>query len=157
MIKEGLIEQLKTAHRFFRNSASSLEEMDSGFAPGEGMMTVVQQVAHAAQSVEWFMQGGFGSEGFDMDFEKLGAATAKVQSLPEAMDWFDRAFASAIGMVEGTDDVELAAPLPEGPILGGAPRLAVVNAVVDHTAHHRGSIATYTRLLGKQPKMPYDD
>ena len=157
MVKEGLIEQLRTAHRFFRNSASVLEEKDSGFAPGEGMMTVAQQVAHTAQSVEWFMEGGFGPGGFDLDFEKHGAETAKVRSLAEGMEWLDRAFAKAIGMVEASSDDHLVAPLPAGPILGGAPRLAVVNAVVDHTAHHRGSIATYTRLVGKQPKMPYDD
>jgi len=157
MVKPGLIEQLKTAHRFFHSSASCLEEDDSEFAPRDGMMTVAQQVAHAGQSVEWFIDGGFGSEGFDLDFEKHGAETAKVRSLAEAMAWFDRAFDKAIATIEAATEDKLLAPLPEGEIMGGAPRLAVVNGVVDHTAHHRGSIATYARLLGKEPKMPYDD
>jgi hypothetical protein len=27
----------------------------------------------------------------------------------------------------------------------------------DHTAHHRGALTVYSRLLGKVPKMPYAD
>ena len=35
------------------------------------------------------------------------------------------------------------------------PRLGVVSGIVDHTAHHRGSLAVYARLRGKVPPMPY--
>ena len=37
----------------------------------------------------------------------------------------------------------------------GAPRAAVVGPIVDHTAHHRGALTVYARLLGKVAPMPY--
>jgi len=37
------------------------------------------------------------------------------------------------------------------------PRLVVIGAISDHTAHHRGALTVYARLLGKEPKMPYMD
>ena len=39
--------------------------------------------------------------------------------------------------------------------MSGAPRLAVVSGIVDHTAHHRGALSVYCRLLNKVPPMPY--
>jgi uncharacterized damage-inducible protein DinB len=41
--------------------------------------------------------------------------------------------------------------------MGGAPRLSVIGAISDHTAHHRGALTVYSRLLGKVPKLPYMD
>ena len=49
------------------------------------------------------------------------------------------------------------APIVEGPILGGAPRSAIIPAMADHTAHHRGALTVYARLCGKTPSMPYGD
>ena len=50
---------------------------------------------------------------------------------------------------------ELSQTLPEGPVMGGAPRLAAVSAIVEHTAHHRGALTVYSRLAGYTPNMPY--
>jgi len=52
---------------------------------------------------------------------------------------------------------EWATPLAPGPIMGGAPRLAVFSAIAEHTAHHRGALSVYSRLLGKVPPMPYGE
>ena len=46
------------------------------------------------------------------------------------------------------------ASLTEGDV-GGAPRLALVTGLGDHTAHHRGVLAVYARLCGRVPAMPY--
>jgi uncharacterized damage-inducible protein DinB len=54
-------------------------------------------------------------------------------------------------------DAELLAALPEGPIMGGVPRMAVFGAINDHTAHHRGALTVYARLNGIVPPMPYMD
>ena len=35
------------------------------------------------------------------------------------------------------------------------PKFVAVSGIVEHTAHHRGSLSTYTRLCGKVPPMPY--
>jgi len=67
----------------------------------------------------------------------------------------DRAFSRAISVVGAASDETLLEPIPNDMILDGAPRMAVISAIVDHTAHHRGSLAVYARLLGKVPPMPY--
>ena len=36
-----------------------------------------------------------------------------------------------------------------------APKGAAAQGLVDHTAHHRGALAVYARLVGKTPSMPY--
>jgi uncharacterized damage-inducible protein DinB len=49
------------------------------------------------------------------------------------------------------------APIADGPIMGGAPRMAIFGAITDHTAHHRGALTVYARLGGAVPPMPYAD
>jgi uncharacterized damage-inducible protein DinB len=39
--------------------------------------------------------------------------------------------------------------------MGGEPISSIVGAISDHTAHHRGALTVYSRLLGKTPLMPY--
>ena len=51
-----------------------IEEADSQFRPHEGMMTVAQQVAHTAQTLDWFIEGASRPQGFDLDFEAHGNA-----------------------------------------------------------------------------------
>ena len=55
----------------------------------------------------------------------------------------------------GENDDLAALSIPDTRIMEGAPRLSVVSGIVDHTAHHRGSLAVYARLIGKEPLMPY--
>lgn len=112
------------------------------------------QVAHSADTVEWFMAGAFG-DGWDLDFDASVAKAKAVTSLSEATEWFDRAFADAIATIHAQSDEQLQAPIEDTRIMGAAPRLSVVSGIVDHTAHHRGSLAVYARLLGKVPLMPY--
>ena len=155
MKQETLASQLKTFKVFFDRSISCLKEVDSTFAPVEGMKTVAQQVAHVAQTVDWFFEGVFRAEGFDMNFEKLEAGTAGFTSLASAREWLDRSFAAAEGVILEHSAEEWAQPLPAGPVMGGEPRSAVVGALNDHTAHHRGALAVYSRLRGHVPAMPY--
>jgi uncharacterized damage-inducible protein DinB len=121
------------------------------------MMTAAQQVAHAAHTVDWFIEGAFRPEGFSMDFEAHAKQVAAVTSLAAARQWFDRAIAAAKAKVGGSSDADLLVPLPPGPIMGGAPRIAIVSAISDHTAHHRGALTVYARLKGVVPPMPYMD
>ena len=39
--------------------------------------------------------------------------------------------------------------------MGGQPIGDIVWSIVEHTAHHRGALTVYSRLLGKVPIMPY--
>ena len=150
----GLVAQLESSLKHFKGTMSALDESDSAFAPREGMFTVAAQVSHVAGTVDWFMEGAFG-DGWDMDFETHEGHARAVTSLAEAVAHLDRAYAAAIATIGSTSDEALFAPIADQAIMGGAPRAAVVSAIVDHTAHHRGSLAVYIRLLGRVPAMPY--
>jgi uncharacterized damage-inducible protein DinB len=153
-VSDGLVQEIKSAQRFFKTTLSVFEPDDAGFAPSPELYTVAGHVAHAADTVDWFIEGAFG-EGWDMEFDALIAKAKDVTSLEEATEWLDRSFANAIAVVGAASDQELTEPIPDTKIMGGAPRLAVVSGIVDHTAHHRGSLAVYARLIGKEPPMPY--
>ncbi len=155
MQKEGLIKELDSVNTFFMNTIDCLSEDDSKFTPKEEMFTVSQQIAHAAQTIDWFMDGAFVSNSFNMNFDKLEKDTKNVTSLEEAKISFEKAVDNAKEIIARLSDEELAKPLPEGPIMAGVPRFTVIGALADHTAHHRGALAVYARLVGKEPKMPY--
>ena len=151
------IQQLKAAKDYFDRSTRCLEETDSKHAPSEGSMTTAQQVAHVAQTVDWFMEGAFRPEGFDMDFEGSAKRILEVESLTAAREWLDRSFASAIETTASKSAEELAERLPDGMVMGGAPRFAIYGGIQDHTAHHRGVLTVHSRQCGHTPAMPYMD
>jgi uncharacterized damage-inducible protein DinB len=148
-------QQLLASKDFFNRSTRVLDESDSGFRPREGMMTVAQQVAHAAQTLDWFIEGATSVNGFDLDFEKHAKAVESVTSLTAAREWMEKAYGNAVQFLRSRSPEELAKPLPPGPVLGGLPVSDIVWAMVEHTAHHRGALTVYTRELGKIPPMPY--
>jgi len=150
----AIVAQLKTSHKYMKSTVSIFEEDDAGFAPQPELYSVAGHIAHAADSVEWFVEGAFG-KGWNLDFEGLIAAARAVETLEEANAWLDRAFAHAIATFESASDEDLAATIPDERIMAGAPRSAIVGPIVDHTAHHRGALTVYARLLGKVSPMPY--
>lgn len=152
--KSSFIIQLETSHKYIKSTIAIFQEGDAGFAPQPELYTVAGHIAHAADSVEWFVEGAFG-EGWNMDFEGLIAAARAVETLEEANAWLDRAFEKAIRTFKAASDEDLAAPIPDERIMGGASRSAIVGPIVDHTAHHRGALTVYARLLGKVPRMIY--
>jgi uncharacterized damage-inducible protein DinB len=147
--------QMLASKDFFDRSTSVLEEADSGFRPQDGMMTVAQQVAHAAQTLDWFVEGVTRPEGFNLDFEALGKALESVTSLTAAKKMMDEAYDRTVTFLRAQSQEDLSKPLPPGPIMGGQPTSDIVWAMVEHTAHHRGALTVYSRLLGKVPPMPY--
>ena len=147
--------QLVASQDFFDRSTRVLDEADSGFRPREGMMTVAQQVAHTAQTLDWFIEGAFRPKGFDLDFAKHAQALEAVTSLAAARLLLKTAYANAIQLLRAHSPEDLAQPLPPGPIMGGQPISDIVWSMVEHTAHHRGALTVYSRQLGKVPPMPY--
>ena len=55
--------QLASSKEFFERSTRVLEEADSQFKPNDNMMTVAQQVAHTAITLDWFVEGASRPEG----------------------------------------------------------------------------------------------
>jgi uncharacterized damage-inducible protein DinB len=147
--------QLISSQEFFERSTRVLDEADSGFRPNEGMMTVAQQVAHAAQTIDWFIEGASRSEGFDLDFATHAQELESVTSLAAARQKMTAAYADAIQFLRSQSSESLAQPLPAGPVMGGQPISDIVWGIVEHTAHHRGALTVYCRQLGKVPPMPY--
>jgi len=147
--------QILASKEFFERSTRVLEEADSNFRPREEMMTVAQQVAHAAQTLDWFIDGATRHEGFDLNFEEHAKDLQRVKSLAQARRRFDAACQRAVDFLRSRTPDELARPLPPGPVMGGQPVSEIVWSMVEHTAHHRGALTVYSRMLGKVPPMPY--
>lgn len=156
-MKQAFAGQMAVMKEYFDRSTRALEEADSGFAPQPGLFTTAQIVAHVAQTIDWFLDGAFATEGFNLDFEKMDADVRGFTSLAAARAWFDKACAGLQSAVESRSEEEWATALPPGPIMGGLPRHSIFGALTDHTAHHRGALTVYTRLRGKVPPMPYMD
>jgi len=93
-----------------------------------------------------------GSSAYDVHIAQAKAVT----SLDAARALLEHAFESAIATLGTITDAELDEPIPNDIVMGGAPKRAVISGIVDHTAHHRGSLAVYARLRGKVPHMPYE-
>ncbi len=155
MDSQAIAQQLSLAKEWFDRSTRCLVEDDSTFVPADGTFTAAQQVAHVAQTIDWFFEGAFRPEGFSMDFERMDAEVRQVESLGAAREWLDKSFAAATDKIASSSAEELAVSLPEGPIMGGQPRYAIVGAIQDHTAHHRGVLTVYSRMRGHTPEMPY--
>ncbi len=154
--KSDALYEIQTTRHFFNRSTRCLVESDSGFRATPETMTVAQQVAHTAQTIDWLREGMFDDRG-DMDFEKGAAVTESFTSLAAARKELDAAWERIQARVEASNEEELASPLADNPILGVRPRHSCIKALVDHTGHHRGALAVYARLAGKVPEMPYGD
>lgn len=153
-LKREALSEIDSTRKFFDRTTRCLAEEDSTFRPRPQMMSTAGQMAHAAQVIDWFREGAFDAS-WNMDFEAAVAETEKVDSLATARKWMADAWQRLRERVEAASQDELAATLPDNPILPGRPRYHVVEAIVDHTGHHRGALAVYARLLGRVPEMPY--
>lgn len=153
-MNQRLLNQAKAAKEFFDRSTRCLEEQHSGHAPADGMFTVAQQVAHVGQTIDWFIDGVTTPEGFDMDFAAHDRHTRAVTSLTDARAIYETAFQRLFDFIESSSEDYLNETMT-GPVLNGAPRQAMVDGVVEHTAHHRGALSVYSRTLGLTPLMPY--
>ncbi len=151
---QGMAGQLEASLKHMQATASIFGEEDFGYAPKDGLYTVAGHIAHAADSVDWFVAGAFG-DGWNMDFDAMIKAAKEVGSLARANEWLVDAYRAAAKAVRLASAEELLAPIPDTRIMAGAPRLAIVGSIMDHTAHHRGALAVYARLLDREPPMPY--
>lgn len=155
MKKEAIVQELKSTKEFFDRSTRPLTDEHSAFSPQEGTFTAAQQIAHVAQTVEWFFEGAFRPEGFSTDWESMTREILAVQKVSDARAWLDRAFSSALAMTEAHSQDDWNAKLPPNPILGEVQRFVIIGSLMDHTAHHRGALTVYSRLCGLVPPMPY--
>jgi uncharacterized damage-inducible protein DinB len=145
---------IKEIEKFWNKSTSVFKEKDSGFSPTKGTYTVAQHVAHVAQAIDWFMEGAFRQKGFDTDFEAMNKEVQKTKSLKAAQKWMKTACARAYRILKEKTREDMQLPIL-GPLMMGEPRIAIITAMFDHTAHHRGALTVYARLLDRVSPMPY--
>jgi len=153
-LKQESLAEIDATRTFFDRTTSVLAEEDSAFRATPETMTVAAMVAHVAQTIDWLRAGAL-DDAWRLDFEAQVAETNRVESLAAARRWLAEAWDRLRERVEGMTAAELGAPMAENPILQDRPRCHGIKAVVDHTGHHRGSLAVFARLLGKVPPMPY--
>lgn len=157
MLGQLMVVELKKMRSFFNSSTKVLTEEDSGFKPEDEMYTVAQHVAHAAHTVEWFSNNAF-TTGPYWDDNVMKEHQTKVMpytSLNKAREWLNDAFDRAEEIFGKRSDEELLDRLPADSLMGPVPRMICLFAIQEHTAHHRGALAVYARLLGKTPQIPY--
>jgi len=148
---------IRQSLKFFSKTLSVFSEDDSTYCPIAGQFTVAQQVAHVAQTIDWFMVGGFSDDGFDLDFAAHQAVVRDEKSLQNALIWLAKSVDAAAAILNEVSSEEMMEPIAAGPIMAGEPRAAIIAAIAEHTAHHRGSLAVYARLRGYTPPIPYMD
>ncbi len=156
-LQQQLHDNVHRMKTFFDRTTSVFDEADANFAPSPGTFTTAQVVAHVAQTIDWFMDANFiRPDGYSMDFEAMDKELRKVASLAQARQWLERSCARAAQLALNATDEQLNTGIgvPD-PILDGAPRSVAFWAMEDHTAHHRGALTVYARLLGKVSPMPY--
>lgn len=145
--------ELQASLEFFERSTRVLREEDSLFTPTPDQYSVAAQVAHTALTVDWFLEGAFGA-GFDMNFEEHDRQARAVTSLAVAREMLHAAYARAAKATEEHSDVAWSVEFPKDALMQG-PKSVVVFGIVEHSAHHRGALTVYSRLLGLKPLMPY--
>ena len=155
-LKQEASADLAATRRFFDRTTSVLTEADAGFRATPETMSVVEMVAHVAQTLDWLRVGGF-EDRWRTDWEVMVAEAARVESLGAARQWLAEAWDRLRAAVDAAPEEKLAEPMGDNPFFPGRPRYAVVKSAVDHTGHHRGALGVYARLLGKVPPMVYGE
>lgn len=178
------VRRIQNHRTAFRRTMDCFADADATFRPAPGMLTVADQVLHVINSNEYMLSGLFGpfdgigpasrwQAGFGdlswVQYANTGDFDAHLPASPElvaartsvvaALELFDQA-CFIVSLVLGQKrPEELAAPLPPNPLfpVDGLTCEDLLESMLDHTAHHRGALSQYARLLGHDPKLPYYD
>jgi len=147
-------ELIRQERHFLQNILKDFREEHSDFKPTEEMRTVGQQIKHIALSTNFFYEIAFG-KGFKMSFQEYLEEMKKPISLRDALKLLDEAYEEAISLVKDKTHDEMKSPIPPNPMLQGFTLESIIYRSMDHTAHHRGMLTVYLRLLGITPIMVY--
>ncbi|MFC1555817.1 DinB family protein, partial [candidate division KSB1 bacterium] len=132
---------------YLNNVLKDFKPEHGDFKPDNDSFTVAQQMYHIADTLLWFREGAFGS-GFNMDFEGISRKLKEPRTFEEALDFLNKTYDDYIAFLEPLTEENLNTPLPDNPIFGNAPKWVIIYSTLDHTAHHRGALSVYLRLLG---------
>jgi len=152
-MREDIVRRVEEARHNFLRVVEPLDESNSSYCPTPDMWTAAEQVFHAGSGINWFREGIFGA-GFAEAHEAHAKDESEAKSLKHAVDHFNGAMDLLIDALNKVDDSVFKEPVPEDAPINGK-KGDVISNILDHTAHHRGALQTYVRLLGKTPNSPY--
>ncbi|MBQ4849986.1 DinB family protein [Pseudoalteromonas sp. MMG012] len=168
---------------FFCRTMDVFEDKDLNYRPQVGMLSVKGQVLHVVGSLELFVSAYFSkfSHMAEVKHESFRPAELWSGDSQPVIDlaWAERADRTHYEINLSVDDVldiftktmfyirdlfamlsleQLQEPIGENTLVPSYfDGYGVVEMMLDHTAHHRGALAQYARLLGYSPKIPYFD
>ncbi len=175
--------RIRAHKQFFRRTLQAFEEQDAAFQPRPEMLSVAGHIHHVIAGLELFLAGvfpamerfqgrewrsrrgegqtwlGLGPGFTSMEWTKvsnedLSGADGGEAPLAFALRAFEETMDLAAELYGQLSRQELLMMLPENPIQLRTPQEAL-EIMLDHTAHHRGALAQYARLLDREPKIPY--
>lgn len=166
--------QIQKQKEWFNRVISCFSEEDAAFRPREGMLSVAGQINHVTNGLEIFLAGvilefdrlksrtwssrrrGAVWPSWDMEWSKNSNSdpVQTDESLAGAVQAFNETIDMVAEVFAGLSEQELIKPLAPNPMRVLTPQ-RIVNGICDHSAHHRGALSQYARLLGKDPKLPY--
>jgi uncharacterized damage-inducible protein DinB len=149
------VKLIKTERHYLQNILKDFRPEHGHFKPTEEMRTVGQQIKHITLTTKFYYETVFGS-GFTMSFQEYKEEMKKLIGLEDAIKDLDEIHNKAVSLVEDKTEEEMKAPLPSNnPMLGEGTLENVIIRNIDHTAHHRGALTVYLRLLGIKPEIIY--
>lgn len=169
---------------FFHRTIACFRPEEGSFQPRPDMLSVNGQILHVTAAIELFLSGLFVafkrlrsetlvslrgegeawiglSSGFtDMGWTEQASleheASGPARSMEAALAAFDGTMDIAASVFSELTSEDMVQPLAQNPLDLRTPQ-HVLEILLDHTAHHRGALAQYARLLGHDPSIPYFD
>ena len=135
---------------FFINILKMFLPEHAGYKPADELWTVTAHINHIADTVCWAREGLFGA-GFEAAAKLMQDQTDHPNSLDQAMDRLKHTYNEWITFLESKSTEELDTLLPANPLFGIKPKWHTIYECAEHTAHHRGALCVYLRILGIAP------
>ncbi len=137
------------------NIIKDLKPEHGEFRPVEEILTASQQIKHIALTTRWFYSKALGT-GFDFSsFDEYLEGMQKPIELMEAVRMLNETYDESVPAFEKMTEAQLGAVVKDDPMLGTFLISDLIYYNNEHTAHHRGALSVYLRLLGITPTMVY--
>ena len=91
----------------------------------------------------------------DENLREYRQARMNPQAIKIRPNFIERGYYSPDGFRRLLTSPVLKDALPTCLSMPGLPKFTIVPGIDEHTAHHRGALTVYSRLLGLTPPMPY--
>lgn len=124
---------------------------DLGLRPGEGSMSVAEQVNHLCAAGNFtralFTDDTLGMELFQRQYDTSSVAACVASLAGQMRETLEAAAAASDGRL-----AEVAEPFG---LEWRMPRLALALVMSDHETHHRGQLHVYARMAGRPAPLVY--